>query len=167
LHAAQYGALFFGKTGAYRFDAPGGEFGVLYVGANEPCAFIETFGHATGTNFVTTGELQVRCLSRVEASRPLRLVDLSGEGLARLGADARLSAGESYDAPQAWSLALFQHPDAPDGIAFTARHDPQRLCAALFDRVSAVVREERLGPLLEQPALLRTLLDHYAFGLVD
>ena len=167
LHAAQYGALFFGRTGTYRFDAPAAEFGVLYVGADAHCAFIETFGHATGTNFVTVGELAARCLSRVTASRPLRLVDLRGEGLARLGADARLSTGESYAASQAWSLALHQHRDEPDGIAFTARHDPSRLCAALFERTSPLLQEERRSPLLEQPELLRTLLDHYAFGLVD
>ena len=31
-----------------RFDAPNAECGVIYVGADEHCAFIETFGYNTG-----------------------------------------------------------------------------------------------------------------------
>jgi hypothetical protein len=88
IHRRSLDALHFGKSGHNRFDAPGGEFGVLYLGSDEACAFIETFGHATGTNLVTSSDLATRCLSRVRSRHPLRLVDLSGPGLGRLGSTA-------------------------------------------------------------------------------
>lgn len=168
VHPEGYGAIFFGRTGRYRFDAPENGYGVLYVGADVECAFIETFGHATGTRSVTQAELQARIFSRIKASRPLQLVDLTGSGLARLGADARLTSGESYLAPRRWAQAIHDHPAQPDGLLFRARHDPDRICAALFDRVAPLLSEERMGSLWERQhqRLLGRLLEQYNFGLL-
>ena len=167
IHRLTHGPLYFGRSGDSRFDAPAGEFGVLYVGKDERCAFIETFGHATGVRVVDRGELAARGLARVTPKRPLRLVNLAGDGLARLGADARLTAGESYDPPHRWALAIHDHPKKPDGIAYTARHDPSRVCAAIFDRASEALEVTSLGSLAD-PAhilLVAKLLDVYDFGL--
>lgn len=62
----------------------------------------------------------------------------------------------------------FDAPSQPDGLLFRARHDPDRVCAALFDRVSGVLSEERMGSLWDPPhrRLLGRLLDHYDFGLL-
>ena len=141
---------------------------MLYVGADVECAFIETFGHATGTRSVTEGELQARLFSWIRASRPLQLADLSGPGLARLGADARLTSGESYAASRRWALAIHNHPSRPDGLLFRARHDPSRTCAALFDRTSSLLSETRMGSLWEPQhrRLLGRLLDQYSFALL-
>lgn len=98
IHALKFGPIFFGRSGNNRFDAPAGEFGVLYVAKDERGAFIETFGHATGVQFVDSAELAARGLARIEVSRPLHFVDLTSHGLARLGADARLTVGESHEA---------------------------------------------------------------------
>jgi hypothetical protein len=35
--------IYFGRNRAYRFDAPDGEYGILYVGGNPHAAFIESF----------------------------------------------------------------------------------------------------------------------------
>ncbi|KYF64378.1 hypothetical protein BE11_37860 [Sorangium cellulosum] len=168
IHRLAQDPLFFGRSGDNRFDAPGGEFGVLYAGKDERCAFIEVFGHATGVRFVEQGELAARGLARIAPRRPLRLVNLAGEGLARLGADARLTSGESYAAAHRWALAIHDHPRRPDGIVYAARHDPSRICAALFDRASAEVEVTPLGSLADpaRAALLARLLDTYRFGLV-
>jgi hypothetical protein len=141
---------------------------VLYLGKDEHCAFIETFGHATGIRFVDRAELSRRSLARVIPKRPLRLLDLSGKGLARLGADARLTTGESYDPPRSWSVAIHDHPQKPDGIVYSARHDPSRRCAAIFDRASAAFDVDLLGCLAD-PAnaqLLGDILDTYDFGII-
>ncbi len=166
IHRRGREALYFGRSRDARFDAPGGEYGVLYLGADAHCAFAETFGQSTGVNTVTTRALSERVLSRVEAARPLRLVDLTGPGLARLGADERLCAGE-HAVAQRWTLALWQHPEAPDGPLYRARHDPSRLCAAIFERAAQVLRATLVGGLLEtaQANLLGDLLDTYGFGL--
>jgi hypothetical protein len=48
-HGSQHSAVYWGvdppRPFAFRFDAPNHEFGVLYAGADEHAAFIESFGH--------------------------------------------------------------------------------------------------------------------------
>ena len=168
IHRAIHEPLHFGKTRANRFDAPGGEFGVLYVGADPHCAFVEVFGHATGTLSVSEAELGARELTVVRASRELRLVDLRAEGLARMGADAELTSGADYGLAQRWASALHAHRRRPDGVVYRARHDPGRTSAALFDHVAPELTATRLGTLMnpKNAALLGNILDTYRFGLV-
>jgi len=129
IHQSNYAPLFFGRTGRYRVDAPDGEFGVLYAGHDEQCAFVETFGHSLDMRVVTMDELKRRDLARLVVNRPLRLVDLTGAGLARLGADNRLCTGD-YLLAQRWALALWRHAESLGGLA-DARH--RRLFASLLD----------------------------------
>jgi hypothetical protein len=168
IHRLAYAPLFFGRSGDNRFDAPAGEFGVLYVGKDERCAFIETFGHATGVRLVDHRELAARGLVRIVPKRPMRLVNLAGKGLARIGADARLTAGESYDVAHRWALAIHEHPRKPDGFTYTARHDPSRICAAIFERARGALDVTSLGSLVDprHGVLVATILDTYGFGLV-
>lgn len=157
--------LFFGRTGDNRFDAPRGEYGVLYAGGDAHCAFIETFGRQTGENLVGRTELEARGLAEIGAERPLGLVDLTGPGLARIGADGRLLAGE-HATSWRWSLALWSHPSRPCGIRYRARHDPSRFAVALFDRASDALRGRTHGHLMEprNRSLLADMLDTYGFG---
>lgn len=171
IHANRHGAVFFGlerTPGDHRFDSPAGEFGVLYVGRDVHCAFAETFLHQTGVRFVTTTELSKRTLSIVETRRPLRLVDLRGKGLARMGADGALTASTDYALTQKWSKALHDHPRRPDGILYRARHDPDRTAAAIFDRAAPELSTRVVGTLTD-PSLVRSLadvLDTYEVGLL-
>ncbi|MDJ0732074.1 MAG: RES family NAD+ phosphorylase [Crocosphaera sp.] len=61
----------------------------------------------------------------------MSLVDVTGNGLTLLDADARLLTG-NYDISQKWSKALQDHPSNPDGIYYRSRHDPSRFCLALY-----------------------------------
>lgn len=169
LHDGRYPAIYWGlnppRPRPYRFDAPSREYGVLYAGADEQCAFIETFGYLTGIRRVSIADLRSRLLSRIDVARPLNIVDLTGARLPQLGADARLFAGE-FDVAQEWALAFFHHPSAPDGIYYHSRHDPERMCAALFDRVEPALAVSTLGTLADQTheLLLQTILSAYHFG---
>ncbi len=175
IHPVSYGPIFFGKTGGNRYDAPvdasgARPYGVLYVARDPHGAFIETFGHATGVRVIDRTALAHRGIAKVTASRPLRLVDLRGNGLARIGADEALCAGPDYGVSQAWSAAIHDHPKAPDGLIYRARHDPSRFSVALFDRVSPVIRARSVGKSFVDPKnerLLADLLDTYDFGLID
>jgi hypothetical protein len=69
--------LFFDRAAGNRFDAPDRSYGVMYLGADAHCAFIETFGQATGDRFATQHALEQRLLSVVETKRILRLVDFA------------------------------------------------------------------------------------------
>lgn len=168
IHALRRDPLHFGRESLNRFDAPAGQFGVLYVARDAHGAFIETFGHATGVRFVTETELRARALARIVFGRPLRLADLRADGLARMGADAALTSGPDYALSRRWAVAIHDHPRKPDGILYRARHDPARLCAAIFDRAQEVAAATTTGTLRARHhrALLGDILGTYRFGLV-
>ena len=166
IHRIDQDPAFWGRTGRNRFDAPAGEFGVLYAATDEYGAFVETFGDGSSRT-VTVNSLTATGWSRVEPQRDLRLVDLSGPGLAQIGADERLCSGE-HDVAQQWSLAMWRHPSSVDGLYYRARHDPSRMSVALFDRVAPAVSIVRDGGLTDDrhQALLAAILDTYQFSLL-
>jgi hypothetical protein len=159
--------MYFGRTADNRFDSPDKSFGVLYLGMDEYCSFIETFGQTTGIRSVSTMQIEARRLAELEVMRPLKLIDLcSSGGLARIGADAGLLSGE-HGVAQRWSAALRSHPIKPDGILYPARHDPARRACAIFDCPSSVFRVSRRGSLLDSRNIqvLQSILNTYGFGL--
>lgn len=171
LHACHYHPIYFGRSGRNRFDAPGGAagaYGVLYTSADAHGAFIESYGSATGINVISLSALHDACLARVEATRPLTLVDLTGAGLAQIGADGRLCAGDRDPLWQRWAQALWVHPSTPDGLLYPARHDLSRRSVAVFDHAEALLTSHNLGRLTDthNVALLADVLDTYKFGLV-
>lgn len=168
-HDRSKGALFFGRTGGNRFDAPDRRFGVLYAALDEHCAFIETFGQPTGIRVVTRAEVERRVLSELTLTQPLTLIDLARSGgLARIGADGRLLTG-SHAVAQQWSAALRQHPVKPAGLLYPARHDVARFACALFDMPASTFQLTNTGSLAEPhlSVLLGKILDVYGFGYID
>ena len=166
IHPVGRTPLHFGRMAHHRFDAPHRDYGVLYVAAAAKGAFIETFGQATGIRVLAAAELAQAALCRITASRPLRLVDLTGSGLARLGADARLTSA-NHEPARRWSAALHAHPDRVDGLTYRARHDPEQTCVALFERCQDTLQPHAEGALLDAglAAMVRELLAEYDFGL--
>jgi hypothetical protein len=168
IHPSAQAPLYFGRAPRSRFDAPAGEFGVLYVATDAHGAFAETFGHETGVRFVTSAELGKRSIAVIAAVRALRLADLRGKGLARMGADAALTSGLDYDLSRRWARAIHDHPRKPDGILYRARHDPARTCAAIFDSADNLLTATAAGTLMDDVhlELLGDILDTYGFGLL-
>lgn len=166
MHPVEHDPVFFGRTGLSRFDDPRGEYGVLYAAEDAFGAFIESFGRAPGRNVVSWEKLRSRPLSSIEAERLLRLVDLTGGGLARLGATAAIFT-DDYEKAQEWSRALHDHPFGPDGLRYRLKHDPSRAGVAIFERVGAL-RARSLGTMIapEHEKLLAAILKEYGFGLV-
>jgi hypothetical protein len=169
VHRTAHQPLFFGRLRRHRFDDPEGRFGVLYVAGDQHAAFIETFGQTAGLRVVTTEALRSRSLARVLSRRPLCLIDLATTGgLARIGADARLSTGD-YAVAQRSSRALRKHWCRPDGILYRPRHDPARRAAALFGHTARVLFYEDCGCWLgkQNERLLSHILETYRFGLLE
>ncbi len=166
IHQKQHGAVFYGCTGCNRFDDWQQKFGVLYAGLDEYAAFIETHGQRMGVNAVTEAELRARCLTVLTSGRLLSLMDITGPGLAALGADNRLATAD-HEIAQRWSRAVWEHPARSDGILFRSRHDPSRMSVAIFDR-GVIWQEKSLGSLTESSntALLAALLEQYHFALL-
>ena len=143
--------VYFDRSRSGRLNAPDGAYGVLYAAADARGAFAETFLRHPGRRLLPLDLVAARSRASLRVTRDLKLVKLSGAGLARLGATAEVThGGLPYDAPQAWSKAIHDHPEAPDGIAYTARHDDEALCYALFDRPPACVVEYSRDASLDQ-----------------
>jgi len=170
IHACTHGAIYFNRANTARFNAPGGEYGTMYMGVDIACCFVETFGRldTPGTptaRSVSEAQLRAACLSEITAARPLALVDLTGPGLRRINADSRLFAGDHAEA-QLWGRALWTHPSHVDGILFPARHDPSLRSVALFDRARDAVQEGPAHPLIAlDDTILGVVLDRYNFSL--
>lgn len=162
IHSCAHDALY--------FNAPAGEYGTMYLGGELACCFVETFGRldtAAGTTVrsVSQAQLLEACLSEIIPMRPLALVDLTGPGLRRLDADARLCAGNHAES-RLWGRAFWAHPAQPDGLLFPARHDPSLLSVALFDRAGSAVQAGTPRSLGSLPlATLGALLSRYDFSL--
>lgn len=160
------GPVWFGAGRQWRWDCPGGSYGVLYAAADEAGAFLETFGHTTGERLVAAADIARRGLARLGVEGPPALVDLTGDGLVQVGADARLFTGD-YALAQRWSAAFFAHPARVDGVLYPSRHHPRLGCVALYDRARERVRVEAEAPWLgAHRATLGVLLDRFGFGLL-
>lgn len=168
LYPTAYDPLYFGTSGRGRFDAPDGDYGVCYAADDLYGAFIETYGRLLERDFVTRDALNRRSLVEISPDEACTLVDLTAEGLNQLGADNRLATG-AYPVSRRWSAALHDHPEHPDGLRYRARHDPSRICLALFDHLADHLTLTDHGPLGAERnrRRLADLLAHYEFGLVE
>ncbi len=160
-----YAPVHFDKTTSGRFNAPDGNYGVMYLAEDAAGAFAETFLRQPGRTLLTLGEVTRKGHATFALKRTLRFADMSGAGLARHGATAQVPhGGKPYDAPQAWSKAVHAHPDGVDGIAYRARHDDGQMAIALFDRANTALIERGREVDLDAPWFW-DLADTYGLGL--
>lgn len=144
VHWTTIDPLSFSVGKANRFDAPGGEFGVLYTAADIEGAFVETVLRRNG-RLIRRDVVGQRSWVRLELTRALRVVRLHGEGLLWHGQDATISTSSDYRLARALSLALFNRADAPDGIAYRSKHDNDQICYAFYDRVLTTAFKHVVG----------------------
>lgn len=172
IHLPEYSALWFGpgvgNPPRYRFDAPEGEYGALYVAQSPAGAFAEVFLREPRriTRIITTAELEDRVMSRILVRKPLVLAKLRGPGLSWRGVTAEVSSSEEsgYQAARKVALEVFRDPRALDGIEYRSRHDDDELACVLFDRARASIEldQDLQYPCLE---LARDLLPRYPISI--
>ena len=163
LHPYARNAIHYNGSNDYRFNAPNKQFTVLYVAEELKGAFAETLLRDPGKTLIDQMDIDATAVSEIEITRQLSLVKLHGDGLVRAGATAIVSSGK-YAISQAWSLALWQHRQRPDGIIYRANHDNGQICLALFGHTRKHVRVVKTVPLGSEPFLAQ-LLDHYGVGI--
>jgi hypothetical protein len=169
IHRLQHGPVHFspgaGRPPAGRYDSASGRFGVLYTALEFEGAFAETLLRHPADPLVSLSEIEARALSVLAINAEIRLVDLTGPGLSRLGLDARLLSG-SYGSTRAWADAFEGHPDVPAGILYPSRFDLSRLCVAFFHRVAAHVEAASdPAPLSDMLVDVAEVLDRYGKAL--
>lgn len=138
---------YWARHAQHRFDDPRGlvpgtqSFGVLYAAQDVETAFCESVLHDSslfdaGQFQLANAALQSRRL--VTFKHPdrssLRLADLSGPGLKRLGLNNDISAGDDYAASQTWSRAIHDARPDIDGIRYVSRQNNNAHCYAVFER---------------------------------
>ncbi len=141
-YTSTFEPIHFDKSDLGRFNAPDATYGVLYAAHKIEGAFAETFLRTPGNTLIDIGFLKRKAYVRLSSTHEMRMVNLTGRGLAVAGATAEVPhSGLPYHAPQAWSRAIFDHGDQFDGIAYHARHDDTELCYAIFDRAASALSE--------------------------
>ncbi|SPS02527.1 RES family NAD+ phosphorylase [Cupriavidus taiwanensis] len=116
IHRAHLDPIYYNRRAPgviqYRFDAAGGEFGVLYAASSFAACMAEAvirerFQGLRLPLLLDEDELSSRCICRlaVDDRRPLVLADLTGP-LTALGMDARVFSVTDYLGPNLWSSAL-------------------------------------------------------------
>lgn len=163
------GPVFFGPgrgiASKHRFDAPAGEYQVLYAGLSYEAAFIETLLRNPKRRTIDWTDLDIRDMAVLNNDVPLRLVKAHGEGLSLLGTTAALSTG-GYKEARRYSFELWNHADRPDGLIYSSRHNPDHLCAAIFDRPHATFSRFPTVPLLSDERRVRDLLTAHGKSII-
>jgi hypothetical protein len=144
----------------YRFDSLTGRFGVLYAAAQFEGAFVETVLRNPQRRFVSRNYVDLRAVTELRPDRELRLVDLHGRGLSRVGTTNAVSTGP-YGPSWAWSDYLWSHRDSPDGIAYASRHNPQQICFAVFERAGLAFTTSPTTGFTEMASVIADLLRRY------
>jgi hypothetical protein len=146
-----------GAPATYRFDSASGAFGVHYVALGLAGALVETLLRNPRRKMVAQADIEARATSVLRCRRHLRVVRLHGAGLQILGLDNSISTGP-YEPCCAWADALWAHPEAPDGLAFRSRHDPDEICLAIFERPTTTFDADPPQRLVDRLPLIANLL---------
>lgn len=152
LHALGQSALHFSINPDHRFSHTACAANLLYLGEELTTCIWERFGDdiLNVDARVSLALWTSRALSRVTVPT-LRLCDLTDE-LTRSRAKVDVSALTHTDlsVPQAWGLAIQQHPANFDGLRYRSRFDNQP-CITLFERAPLVpqLREALAGALAD------------------
>lgn len=123
-----------GDRPLYRFDAPNGEYRMLYGAEALEGAFAETVLRRP-RQLIQRDFVEARQWSEIRIMRDLTLAKLYDNGLAWHGVTADICAGDIYAPSQALGAAFHAKFSDLDGIAYRSRHNNGEICYAIFDRV--------------------------------
>lgn len=161
------GEPYFGRSGACRFDDAQADaaarFGTCYLGLNLTVAFAESVLHDVepegGKFALPPAEIDSRFALSFHG-KDLRLANLTGTALLRIGANGELSGTPDYTLPQAWASAMVAHPARIDGFLYMSRRVNDSVAVVLFQRhgaAPAALRLDQAVPLAHHRGYLSTL----------
>ena len=153
VHSVRFPAISFRLNPEHRFSHPHAPGGLLYLGEDLETCLWECFGDEILDHSAIAKVDWGKRLSRVAATTRLKICDLTILSVRReLGLDLSAMKHTELDVPQAWGLAIQNHPDAVDGLRYFSRFTGNP-CIALFERPSLASR------LRETPVSLLAELD--------
>jgi hypothetical protein len=159
----QTGEPYFGRAANHRFDDPEQSYGTCYMGFTLGTAVAESILHdlePVHGGYDLTADKVCNTFAHSFSGTPVRIADLTGAPLNRLGAHAEISGTTVYDVTMRWSRVIFDHPDAVDGFQYMSRLYANRKGVVLFDRgTSRTIAKVSSIPLYKH--------DRYASGVKD
>ncbi len=154
VHSVRFPAISFRLNPNHRFSHPDAPGGLLYLGEDLETCLWECFGdEILDHSAIAKVDLGKR-LSKVESTECLKLCDLTNLHIRRtLSLDLSALKHTDLSVPQAWGLAIQNHPEAVDGIRYLSRFT-DRPCVALFERpgLTEKLRETPVSLLAELDA---------------
>nr|WP_245436298.1 RES family NAD+ phosphorylase [Mesorhizobium tamadayense] len=157
----------YGKS-ASRFSDPrrrvdANRFGVLYLGDSLKVCFLEAVLRDRREGMVDDlpideVELTQRRFAEITTTADLRVVDLRGDNVVRMGVPTDVVRAQRQNLARRWSLAFHEHSSRPDGIIYPSRLNGATNLA-IYDRSIAKLQPKRVVALLGAPGLAQVLED--------
>jgi len=153
LHRANRPAIQFRRVPSHRFSHPDSPISLLYLADDLETCLWETFGDAilNPGSVISRSVWMSRQVSEIQTKAKLRLCDLT-DLKTRTSLKVDLSALKHTDLtiPQAWGLAIVNHPEKVDGFHYTSRFTGKR-CTVLLDRkrISSALKTKPISPLTD------------------
>jgi hypothetical protein len=149
---------------------PPERFGVIYLGSSIKVCFAEAIlrdrGAARVQAFpVAWAELEAWTCAQIRVETTLRLVDLRGDGLVRMGIPTDVGRATAHELARLWSRALWAHDTKPDGIVYDSRLNGETNLA-IFDRALPKLAAVAAPRLVDCRAELATILTDFDLAIV-
>jgi hypothetical protein len=121
--------------------APPARFAVVYFGSSVKVCFLEAILRDRGVGRIRSfplewAELENWTCAELRVEGTLRLADLRGDHLVRMGVPTDVARARSQQLGRLWSRAFWSHDTKPDGIIYDSRLNGETNIA-LYDRALA------------------------------
>lgn len=145
-------------------------FGVVYLGSSVKVCFLEAILRDRGVGRtrafpIEWAELEMWTCGELRIDAALRLVDLRGDGLVRMGIPTDVARASSQDLGRAWSRAFWSHDAKPDGIIYNSRLNGETNIA-LYDRALTKVSATATPRLVDCRAELAIIINDFDLAIV-
>ena len=121
--------------------APPARFAVVYFGSSVKVCFVEAILRDRGAGRIKSfplewAELENWTCAELRVEETLRVVDLRGDHLVRMGVPTDVARARSQELGRLWSRAFWSHDEKPDGIVYDSRLNGETNIA-IYDRALA------------------------------
>ncbi len=149
---------------------PPARFGVVYLGSSVKVCFLEAILRDRGVGRtrafpIEWAELEMWTCGELRIDAALRLVDLRGDGLVRMGIPTDVARASSQDLGRAWSRAFWSHDAKPDGIIYDSRLNGETNIG-LYDRALTKVAATATPRLVDCRAELASIINDFDLSIV-
>jgi RES domain len=145
-------------------------FGVVYLGSSVKVCFLEVIlrdrGDGRTREFpIAWPELEAWTCAELRIGTTLKLVDLRGDNLVRMGIPTDVARASTQDLARAWSRAFWSHNAKPDGIVYDSRLNGETNIA-VYDRALAKLTAIAMPRLVECRSDLTSIINDFDLAIL-